>query len=92
MYPNDDKSRTDTGGELSRRDTKDVLHYGRTNHKSNERGQGMKGRVYTIGVVISFLALAGVAEAITGRGDYTISSILLAVGFVMCLTGYRHEQ
>ena len=52
----------------------------------------MKGRVYTIGVVISFLALAGVAEAITGRGDYTISSILLAVGFAMCLTGYRHEQ
>ena len=52
------------------------------------KGEAMKGRVYTIGVVISFLSLAGVAEAITGRGDYTISSILLAVGFIMCLAGY----
>jgi len=48
----------------------------------------MKGKLYGIGVIISFLALAGVAESITGRGDYTISSILLAVGFVMCLAGY----
>lgn len=45
-------------------------------------------RLYDIGVVISFLALAGVAEAITGRGDYTISAILLGVGICMCLTGY----
>lgn len=48
----------------------------------------MRNKIYNIGVVISFLSLAGVAEAITGRGDYTISSILLAVGLVMCLTGY----
>ena len=48
----------------------------------------MKGRVYAIGVVISFLSLAGVAEAITGRGDYSISIGLLIVGFLMCLTGY----
>ena len=48
----------------------------------------MRSKIYNIGVVISFLALAGVAEAITGRGDYTISIGILIVGFVMCLTGY----
>lgn len=44
--------------------------------------------VYRLGVVTSFLALSGIAEAITGRGDITISSIILGVGLVMCLTGY----
>lgn len=48
----------------------------------------MRNKIYNIGVVFSFLALAGVAEAITGRGDYTISIMILIVGFVMCLTGY----
>lgn len=48
----------------------------------------MRNKVYNVGVIISFLALAGVAEAITGRGDYSISIGLLIVGFVMCLTGY----
>lgn len=48
----------------------------------------MRNKIYNIGVVISFLALAGVAEAITGRGDYAISIMILIVGFVMCLTGY----
>lgn len=44
--------------------------------------------LYNTGVVISFLALAGVAEAITGRGDQHISIALLVVGFLMCLFGY----
>lgn len=44
--------------------------------------------VYRIGVCISFLALAGVAEAITGRGDQNISIALLIVGFLLCLFGY----
>lgn len=48
----------------------------------------MRNKIYDIGVVISFLALAGVAESITGRGDYSFSIGLLIVGFVMCLTGY----
>lgn len=43
---------------------------------------------YRVGVVISFLALAGVAEAITGRGDQNISIALLIVGFLLCLFGY----
>lgn len=44
--------------------------------------------VYGIGVCISFLALAGVAEAITGRGDYTISYLFFGLGVVLCLVGY----
>lgn len=44
--------------------------------------------LYNTGVVISFLALAGVAEAITGRGDYLISSFLFGIGLVLCLAGY----
>lgn len=44
--------------------------------------------IYVIGVVISFLALAGVAEAITGHGDSNISIGLFIVGFVLCLVGY----
>ena len=44
--------------------------------------------VYGIGVCISFLALAGTAEAITGRGDQNISIALLIVGILLCLFGY----
>lgn len=44
--------------------------------------------LYNTGVVISFLALAGVAEAITGRGDQNISIALLIVGILLCLFGY----
>jgi len=46
------------------------------------------GFVYKIGVITSFLALAGFAEAITGRGDTTISGILFGIGIVCCLTDY----
>ena len=44
--------------------------------------------LYNTGVVISFLAIAGVAEAITGRGDQNISIAFLIVGFLLCLFGY----
>lgn len=44
--------------------------------------------LYSTGVVLSFLALAGVAEAITGRGDQNISITLLIIGFLLCLFGY----
>ena len=46
------------------------------------------GFVYKIGVITSFLALAGIAESITGRGDTTISGILFGIGIVCCLTDY----
>ena len=48
----------------------------------------MRNKIYNVGVIISFLALAGVAEAITGRGNQNISIALLVVGFLMCLFGY----
>lgn len=46
------------------------------------------GVIYKIGVIVSFLSLAGIAESITGRGDTIISIILLCVGFLCCLTEY----
>ena len=46
------------------------------------------GVIYKIGFVLSFLALAGVTESITGRGDTIISIILLSIGFLCCLTEY----
>ena len=44
--------------------------------------------IYCTGVIISVLAVAGTAEAITGRGDYVISTAILGVGIIMCLVGY----
>ena len=44
--------------------------------------------LYSIGVILSILASAGFAEAITGRGDKNISIALLIVGFLLCLFGY----
>lgn len=46
------------------------------------------GIIYKIGVITSFLSLAGFAEAITGRGDTTISGIMFGVGLLCCLTEY----
>jgi len=46
------------------------------------------GVTYKVGVILSFLALAGVAESITGRGDTIISTILLSIGFLCCLKEY----
>lgn len=48
----------------------------------------MKQTIYKFGVILSFLAMAGVAEGITGRGDTNISLVLLIIGFLMCLVGY----
>lgn len=46
------------------------------------------GVAYKIGVVISFLAVSGIAESITGHGSMGISITLFVVGLVMCLTEY----
>ena len=48
----------------------------------------IKKAIYYGGVVLSFLALAGVAESITGRGDRNISIVLLIIGFLCALVGY----
>ena len=54
------------------------------------RGNDMKGikdKIYKLGVILFFLAIAGVAEGITGRGDTYISIGLMIVGFLMALWG-----
>ena len=46
------------------------------------------GIAYKIGVVVSFLSVAGIAEAITGRGDGSTSTVLFIVGLLLCLIDY----
>ena len=46
------------------------------------------GILYKVGVVTSFLALSGIAEAFTEHGNMSISIILFIAGFLMCLTEY----
>lgn len=48
----------------------------------------MREKVYGLGVIIAFLGISGIAEAVTGHGSGTVSALFLAAGFVMCLTGY----
>ena len=45
-------------------------------------------RVYYLGVIITFLSLAGMAEAATGRGSYGAAVIWMVIGLAMVLTGY----
>ena len=48
----------------------------------------MRDRVYRLGVVISFLSMCGLAEAITGNGSQMASIVWFAIGLIMCLIGY----
>lgn len=48
----------------------------------------LRDGVYKVGVIISFLGLSGLAEAITTRGSREISILFFVVGLVMCLVGY----
>lgn len=45
-------------------------------------------RVYYLGVITTFLAMAGMAEAVTGHGSYGAAVIWLVIGLVMVLMGY----
>ena len=49
----------------------------------------MKNVIYVIGVIIAFLGVSGVAEAITGRGSGEISTALFIIGFICALYGYQ---
>lgn len=93
MYPNDDTSWTNTGGELSRRDTENVLHHGRADFITNERGQGMsKGSKQVIGAILILFGGSGLAEISTSNhGCFWLCAVMFAVGFGMCLKGYIHE-
>ena len=49
--------------------------------------KGIKNKIYIFGVILAFLALAGVAEAITGRGSASVSIILFVIGLLMAIYG-----
>lgn len=48
----------------------------------------MRDKVYNVGVIVAFLGISGIAEAITGHGSGTVSTLFFAVGLIMCLVGY----
>lgn len=48
----------------------------------------LRGAVYNLGVIISFLGFAGLAEAITGQGSHMGSIAFIGIGIIMCLFGY----
>lgn len=48
----------------------------------------MSDRIYYLGVVVTFLGVAGIAEAITGHGSVMASAVIMSAGIGMVLTGY----
>lgn len=48
----------------------------------------VRDTIYNVGVVVSFLGLSGIAEAITGQGSHMGSIMIFTIGLLMCLTGY----
>lgn len=41
-----------------------------------------------IGGICFVLGAAGMAESVTGQGSFTVSAIVMIIGFVLCLWGY----
>lgn len=41
-----------------------------------------------VGGICFILGAAGMAEAVTGHGSFEISTVVMIVGFVLCLWGY----
>ena len=52
------------------------------------RRESMRDKVYNVGVIVAFLGISGIAEAITGHGSGAVSTMFFAVGLIMCLVGY----
>ena len=48
----------------------------------------VKKQIYYLGVIITFLSLAGLAESFTGHGSSEGALIFFVVGFAMVLQGY----
>lgn len=48
----------------------------------------IRGICYKTGVVLSFLGVSGLADAITGRGSHMASVSFIAIGIILCLFGY----
>jgi hypothetical protein len=53
-----------------------------------DRRGNMREKIHSVGAVVAFLGISGIAEAITGHGSGTISTLIFAAGLVMCLTWY----
>ncbi len=48
----------------------------------------VKDKIYYLGVVVTFLSLAGLAESFTGHGSTGGSLIFLVIGLLMVIQGY----
>ena len=48
----------------------------------------VKDKIYYLGVVVTFLSLAGLAESFTGHGSTEGAIIFLIIGLLMCIQGY----
>ena len=48
----------------------------------------VKDHIYKLGVIITFLSWAGLAESFTGHGSSEAALIFLIVGLAMVLQGY----
>lgn len=48
----------------------------------------MRDKVHKLGVIVAFLGISGIAEAITGQGSGTASLIFFITGLIMCTMGY----
>lgn len=48
----------------------------------------IREHIYRIGVIVAFLGVSGIAEAITGHGSGIASAAWFTVGLIMCLIGY----
>lgn len=50
-------------------------------------------KTYCYGVLLTVLGGAGLAEISTSNhGCFLLCAVMFAVGFVICLMGYCHEQ
>ena len=45
-----------------------------------------------LGVIITFLSLAGMAEAVTGNGNYNAAVVWFIIGFILALTGFIKKR
>ena len=48
----------------------------------------MRDKVYLLGVIITFLSLAGLSESFTGHGSTFWAIVWFVIGFAMVLQGY----
>ena len=52
----------------------------------------LKNIIYIIGVIITFLGLAGISESFTGHGSTFAGLIWLSIGLLMILFSYTKTE